>query len=208
MKSKIENKKSIAVMVIIVVTALMLAGPWDIVVGDEDEGLPHVKPCGVYTGKDPGGATWNQTLIPCDPACNRMTAVVKYANISPVGPGFPLFPTTEFRTDLVGNLVRTGPNTWDFTWIGYGVEKPPPDQAPNLYAWPLTYIIVMSGTQTFTNNGDLATYNIAMGIWVPEDDVNPVDGVPDEGVEPFFSTPNYPEPVFAVTGTRLPVVPR
>jgi len=151
MKSSIEKKKSIAVMVIIGLTALLLAGPWGIVAGDADargrnDDYDHprrCKPGGAYVGKDGGGATWSQTIVPCDPACNRMTAVVKFANINPVGPGFPLFPErdTEFRTDFVANLIRTGRNTWDFTWIGYGVEKPEDPQAYPGYAWPLTFII-------------------------------------------------------------------
>lgn len=139
MKSSIEKKRSIAVVVIIGLTALLLAGPWGIVAGDDD-GRARCKPGGAYIGKDSGGATWSQTIAPCDPACNRMTGVVKFANISPVGPAgtsYPLFPTTEFRTDFVANLIRTGRNTWDFTWIGYGVQKP----TEYGYALPLTFIM-------------------------------------------------------------------
>ena len=132
MRLSTQKHKSIAVVVTIGLMALLLAGPWGIVAGDQDNGRRGnydrarcSKPGGVYTGVDSGGATWSQTLIPCDPACNRMTAVVKFANISPVGPGIAWFPDTEFRTDLVGNLVRSGHNTWDFTWVGYGVQQPP-----------------------------------------------------------------------------------
>jgi hypothetical protein len=201
------RKKGIPLVAIIGLAALAVSIPWGTVTGDNDGPARHCKPCGVYTGVDGGGATWNQTLIPCDPACNRMTAVVKFPNISPVGPygtNNPWFPTTEFRSDLVGNLVRTGRNTWDFTWIGYGVEKP----TSYGYALPLTFIIVMSGTQTFSDCGNYVTYNLTMAIWLPGDDADPADGIPDEGVEPFIALPGYPEPVFPANGTRLPLFPR
>jgi hypothetical protein len=220
MKSNIEKKKSIAVMVIIGVTALMLAGSWGIVAGDDEDydDSPRVKPGGAYIGKDGGGATWSQTIVPCDPACNRMTGVVKFANINPVGPGFPLFPErdAEFRTDFVVNMVRTGHNTWDFTWIAYGVEKPEDAQTYPGYAWPLTYIMVSSGRATFTDGGD----HVALGftsvkIWevdtrdpdnLIDPDVNPPDGFPDIGVEPTYSF-LPPGVVYTETATRLPAVP-
>lgn len=213
------KKRNIAIVTIIGVTALLLAVPWGIVVGDDDDGfkLYQWRPCqpgGAYIGKDSGGATWSQTLAPCDPARNRMTGVVKFANINPVGPGFPLFPErdTGYRTDFVTNMVRTDLNTWDFTWIGYGVEKPEDPQAYPGYAWPLTFIMVSSGSQTFSDCGDYVTIEFtSVRIWEVDlengidPDVDPADGFPDEGVEPTYS---FLEPgtVFTVEGTRAPVV--
>ncbi|NQT85106.1 hypothetical protein HQ563_18975 [bacterium] len=210
------RKRIIALFGIMGLAALILTAPWNIVAGghDDDDNRPRrCKPGGAYTGKDPGGCTWNQTIVPCDPASNRMTGVVKFANISPVGPGFPLFPDTEFRTDLVANMVRTGRNTWDFTWIGYGVEKPEDAQAYPGYAWPLTFIMVSSGRQTFTDGGDdVAVDFTSVKIWEVDTengidpDVNPADGFPDIGVVPTYSF-LPPGAVYTETATRFPVVP-
>jgi hypothetical protein len=222
MKSNVEKKQSIAAAFVIGVTALLLAGPWGVVAGHDDHyggfKLRRWRPCkpgGAYIGKDAGGATWSQTIVPCDPECNRMTGVVRFANINPVGPGVPLFPNTEYRTDFVSNMVRAGRNTWDFTWIGYGVQKPEDPQTYPGYAWPLTFIMVMSGTQTFTHGGKDVTVDFtSVKIW-PVDleadppidpDVDPADGFPDEGVEPLYSLVP-PGEVYTETATRFPVVP-
>ncbi len=215
------RKRAILLAAITGLAALAIAVPWSTVTGKDhgDDGPAGLcKPGGVYLGKDAGGATWSQTIVPCDPAGNRMTTIAKFANISPVfsmGPGvLPWFPTTEYRTDFIGDLIRTGRNTWDFTWIGYGVEKPEDPPTYPGYAWPLTYIMVGNGTQTFSDCGDHVTLNFrSVKIWEVDvqsgidPDVNPADGYPDEGVEPTFSL-LPPGAVYTETATRAPVVPQ
>ena len=225
MKSGIEKKKNTVALVIIGLTALLLAGPWAVIACDDDDGgqdddydglkfhcWRRPEPGGTYIGKDAGGATWSQTIVPCDPEYRRMTGVAKFANINPVGPGQPWFPATEYRTDFLVNMIRTGRSTWDFTWIAYGVKKPEDLPTYPGYAWPLTFIMVGRGTQTFAYGCDHVTLEFtSVKIWEVDLEagidpgVDPADGFPDEGVEPLYSLVP-PGQVYTETATRFPAV--
>jgi hypothetical protein len=96
--------------------------------------------------------------------------------------------------------------------VAYGVEKPEDIPTYAGYAWPLTFIMVMSGSLTFADGCDYVTYGInSVEIWEVDleagidPDVEPADGFPDDGVEPTYSLLE-PGTVFAVDGTRAPVV--
>jgi hypothetical protein len=96
--------------------------------------------------------------------------------------------------------------------VAYGVGKPEDLQTYPGYAWPLTFIMVMSGSLTFTDDCDYVTYEFTSAkIWEVDleagidPDVEPADGFPDDGVEPTYSLVE-PGTVFTAGGTRAPVV--
>jgi len=96
--------------------------------------------------------------------------------------------------------------------VAYGVEKPEDTQTYPGYSWPLTFIMVMSGSLTFADGCDHVTYDFTSAkIWEVDleagidPDVEPADGFPDGDVEPTYSLLE-PGTVFTAEGTRAPVV--
>jgi len=189
MSTKRKNKRNIALLAIIVLTALLftaclsvitesswaqdseepwsgwpLAGTWiDLIPPME----PVTEPCIIQ-----------QTLTPLDPAGDRLAFRQQFVNADPTF--LSLYPEADHQSDLVGEAVKTGRNTYEYTIIGYGYKSQPANRGKLIYIW------VSHGTATLVDRDTMEDTDIYLSLYGPDKDVNPADGFPDEGAEPDF----------------------
>jgi hypothetical protein len=142
--------------------------------------------------KEPEGFSplvMQETLTPLDPARRRLSYVLRLVNGDPTFLG--LDPDADVMSELVGEAVRTGWNTYDFSVIGYGVKSEAGTRGQIRYIW------VVAGSITCEDgvkidNADLSVYT--------GDQDSDQDGFPDEGEEPVLYIPSD---AFS-TGRRIP----
>ncbi len=117
-----------------------------------------------------------ETYTPLDPTGERLSYREQWLNGDPTMMG--MYPEADSCSDLVGEAVRTGRNTYDYTVIGYGVQSQPGNRGKIQYIW------VNSGTLTAINHDTMEGSDIYLSVYSPDKDVDPADGYPDEGAEP------------------------
>jgi hypothetical protein len=120
-----------------------------------------------------------ETISPLDPAGNKLTYTMHLVNPDATF-GFPIPPFTEaeYMSDLIGEAVRTGRDTYDFSLIGYGVKNVAFDRGDILY------ILTVTGTMTCIDDEN-KTDSVYLAVYLAEQDSDK-DGFPDEDEEPFF----------------------
>jgi hypothetical protein len=134
------------------------------------------------------------------------TVVMKVLNPDPVL--FGMFPDVTTRTDSVGTWLRTGPNTWDYTYIGYGTTGTHEPGYGDV-VWMLVYrgtatatdadTIVATGRAEVYSGRDDASHPMFGALH--DQDTNPRDGFPDADEVPIFSTD------YEVPEMRMPMLP-
>ncbi len=149
---------------------------------------------GGWIAKVPGmPLQWSYTLVP--DASGRRAAMYGsiQVHIPPaiVPPNHP-FPDFEYNSDMVGEIVMTGPNTAEFTAVWYGMKKDFPFNK-------VVYIGVGSGQGRFTEPGKLELTN-ALSFYAPGTDIDG-DGLPDPGQAPTLCLPAVSH------DTRVPLLP-
>ena len=153
-----------------------------------------VKLEGAWIAKVPGmPLQWTYTLAP-DPSGRRAAmygSIQVHIPPSIVPPNNP-FPDLEYNSDLVGELVMTGPDTGKFTSVWYGMKRGFPFNK-------VVYIGVNSGQFKFTGPGKSEVTH-ALAFYAPTTDVNG-DGLPDPGQSPTVCLPSVSH------DTRLPMLP-
>jgi hypothetical protein len=198
-----KTRRNLALVAIITMTALLLiTSGWGVMA--DIVPAPTIVPSGAYTGvlRSPVGPyTVTMTVIPTDPAGNTMIFIARADN------GDPTFMSTEppageadHLTDYVGNMVRTGPNTWEYTGIAYGSKKVEGQLLPEIL-----YMDVPHGTVTSTADGNILTTKGNSAYYLPEQDVDG-DCFPDADQDPIYCSPLDPEAA-GVAMTRIPVTP-
>ncbi|MBN1359160.1 MAG: SMP-30/gluconolactonase/LRE family protein [Sedimentisphaerales bacterium] len=172
--------------------------------------LSHeVDPTGIWTGRQARGAAGEEQMawveVIGEEKNGISTVVMKVLNADPTL--FGLFPDATTRTDSVGSWLRTGPDTWDYTYIGYGTT----DTHEAGYG-DVVWMLVYRGTATATDSDTIVATGRAE-VYSGRDDPNhtlgelhdqdtdPRDGFPDVDEEPIFSTD------FEVTEYRMPMLP-
>jgi hypothetical protein len=130
-----------------------------------------------------------ETLTPLDPWARQLSYVLRLANGDPTFLGLDL--EANVMSELVGEAVRTGTNTYDFNVIGYGAKLEPGTRAEIRYIW------VVSGSMTCEAGVKTDTADIS--IYTADQDSDQ-DGFPDEGQEPV----QYIPPHAFSTGRRVP----
>jgi hypothetical protein len=151
---------------------------------------------GTWTGRLPRGAageerlTWVQVIG--TEHNGSLSLVSKMLNPNPTYSG--MFPEATTRTDSMGSLVRTGSNTWDFTFIGYATTG---TSGPGVA--DIVYIQLDRGTVTATNSNTIVAaghVELYSGRDYPnhpvfgnihDQDTFPRDGFPDADEIPVFS---------------------
>ena len=192
-----SRRNTVAVAIIALIVGLF-ATTWS-VMADYDP-VPVLVPSGVYTTDmgTPGGTyIITMTIIPMDPAGNKMIIMVPNDNSDPTY--FSTEPPTgeaDHLTDYVGNMVRTGPDTWAYTGVAYGTKKVEGQLLPEVL-----YMELRQGTMTGTEDGNTLTLENNTAFYLPEQDVDG-DGFPDADQEPIYCSPVGLLPV-----TRIPVIP-
>ena len=192
-----RTKRNTSVIVVIAISAGLLMAAWSTMA--DIEPAPVLVPSGVYTGLFPGDMAFAFTTIeiPMDPAGNTMVFIMRNDNQAPtLGDPNPPLSEVDHMTDYVGNMIRTGPNTWDYTGIAYGTKKVEGQARPEII-----YVGVVQGTATSTDDGSAFTNEGTFALYMPEQDVNG-DGCPDANQEPVYCSPPH---VFTIK--RMPVTP-
>ncbi|HOJ61542.1 MAG TPA: hypothetical protein PK878_14765 [bacterium] len=194
------KEKVLVVTCFAALTFLMAVSPWTAAA----QGGSGCIPSGVYMGyvNDFGGMYWSITTIPLDPQGDRMVQHVHFLNAEPTFGG--LFPTAKIRDLFSLELVRTGSNTWSYSAIGHGFGE----IQPGVACGPLAYLIIESGTMTSSDDCEVITHDGTYALYMPYQDVNPKDGLPDEGEQPVLCIPvNHAQRRLAVTPPSAPVFP-
>jgi len=187
MNSKKRSQRRIALLAIIALAALLLAAPKSIIIRSSWANEGEEPWCGW-----PAAGTWiswaepfgpltepaivQETYTPLDPTGERLSYREQWLNGDPTMMG--MYPEADSCSDLVGEAVRTGRNTYEYTVIGYGVQSQPGNRGKIQYIW------VNSGTLTAINHDTMEGSDIYLSVYGPDKDVNPADGYPDEGAEP------------------------
>jgi len=186
-----KTKRNIALVVTMALTGvLFVTAGWNVMA--DIEPAPICVPSGVYTGIYNQTDTFTRTVIPTDPLGNTITNIYKPCNPDPtIGGNFD----ADHMTDYVGNMVRTGPNTWAFTAISYGTKKVEGNPKPEI-----VYIGIVEATMTYTDDAKTEVLTGTFAFYSSEDDADG-DGFPDEGATPIWSGP-----LPTTTATRMPMV--
>jgi len=194
-----KMKSHTAALAIIVSTGLLfITVGWAVM--DDPVPAPVIVPSGVYTGllgSPVGPYIVTMTIIPMDPAGNTMIFIARADNSDPTFMSTePPSGEADHLTDYVGNMVRTGPDTWACTGIAYGTKKVQGQLLPEIL-----YMELRQGTMTSTKDGSTLTLENNTAFYLPEQDVDG-DCFPDADQEPIYCSPPGP-----ITMTRIPVTP-
>lgn len=187
MSTKRKNKRNIALLAIIMLTALLLTASLSVITEsswaqDSEEpwsGWPLAGSWIIWAPPE-GPVTEpliiQDTLTPLDPAGDRLAYRQQFINADPTF--LSIFPEADNQSHLIGEAVKTGLNTYEFTIIGYGFKTLPADRGQLKYIW------VSSGTTILTDRNTRQDTDLYLSLYGPDKDVNPADGLPDEGAEP------------------------
>jgi hypothetical protein len=144
-----------------------------------------------------------ETLTPID-LTGRFSCVMRMLNSDFTFTG--MFPETNSVSDLVGEAVRTGPDTYQLSVVGCGVKKPAIEDAAWADRGQIQYIWVLSGKAICIDENNVEhdlMLSLYSGIdnpdfafpWNPGElfplhnqDIDN-NGLPDEGEIPIFSAP-------------------
>ena len=181
------NRLSVFVTLLLLATAAIVAGS----VGLEGASPVAAAPddCtieGAWVGRFAGGP-WDTPLIfqntvtPQDPAGKKLTYVMRWVNPDATLKN-PDFAEADYASELVGEAVRTGPKSYDYSVIGYGVNDRPGDRGEILY------MFVVNGSLTCEGEDRVAS-DATLSVFTVDQDAD-MDGLPDEGEEPMCIGPN------------------
>ncbi|MBI2929484.1 MAG: hypothetical protein HYY24_27790 [Verrucomicrobia bacterium] len=141
---------------------------------------------GAWVAKVPGmPVQWSYVLSPSDPSGRRAAISGSLHVRIPADILYPdLVPATDYSSDLVGEAMMTGPDTANFTSVGYGINKVDP---PAPFYEQVVLIWVNSGQVKFTGPGKTeVTHHVAYYLPAADGDG---DGLPDPGQTPFLCLP-------------------
>jgi len=205
---KVKTRIMVVTAVTTMGTLLALGGAVD--TDDPCSQLPDGWPCSGW----PLGGAWVQSVPPAGPMTPGAQPAIIYETLTPVDAAGNVFvykqtyanadntmggilPQADLGGELAGTAVRTGPNTYQFTLLGYAGQTRPGDRGQILG------IVVSSGTMTLIGPNTRIDGGLTMALYGPDADVNPADGLPDEGVDPLMCVPFGGDYV----ATRIPVLP-
>ena len=136
-----------------------------------------------------------ETITPLNAAGTKLAYVMRLVNPD-VTFGFPEFAEADYMSELIGEAERTGPTTYDFSLIGYGVKIREADRNEILYIWTITGEMECIGNENKTDNVHIAVYT--------GDQDGDQDGYPDDDQVPFACI----GPTTLAAGERVPLMPR
>lgn len=193
---------------IVVATVLVLTTSWSVVTG-QNGAADEVDPRGIWTGRQTRGEAGEEQMawveVVGEEKDGKSTVVMKVLNPDPAL--FGMFPEATTRTDSVGPWVRTGPNTWDYTYIGYGTTGTH-EAGYGDVVWMLVYrgTVTATDANTIVATGRAEMYSGCDNPSHPmfgalhDQDTDPRDGFPDADEDPLFATD------FEVMEYRMPML--
>lgn len=93
-----------------------------------------------------------------------------------------LFPNAASISPFAGPMEKTGPDTWAYSLTGYGLGGD----------GNVVYIVSQNGTTVYSAGRETGEGEDYFSIFLPNQDINPKDGLPDEDEEPFVTFFNRP----------------
>ncbi len=117
-----------------------------------------------------------ETFTLLDLAGEKLAYRQRYVNGDPTWLG--MYPEADNQSDLVGEAMKTGLNTYEYRIIGYGFKTQPANRGQ------LQYIFVSNGTITLIDRDTRQATDVYLTLFSADKDVAPADGFPDEGAEP------------------------
>lgn len=95
---------------------------------------------------------------------------------------YGLSPDAEKVSDLLGYLVRTGVNTFQFSVICHGIKGAGPEL---LDTGETLYMVTLTGTAEFVDSGTMIINEFKYAAYLPAQDFDG-DRLPDEGAIPVM----------------------
>jgi steroid delta-isomerase-like uncharacterized protein len=142
---------------------------------------------------DPGIAL--HKITPLDPDGNRLLYTVKFVNEVMSLPGLP---PIDYVSQFIGEAVKTGLNTYEYTIVCYAATH---QDELGQRRGQVTVIAMITGRAEML--GPDQRNDTQMYKWFTADqDVDPADGLPDEGQEPVLTLGPFAGDAF----TRVPLV--
>jgi len=197
-----KTRKKMLHMAIIGLTILLLIGSLSVTVGEDDDYEESIQ---WVSGLEWSAAgTWvvtvptpmgNETLLHIvhaqDLTGTRYGGMMSEVNENPTT--FGMFPDVETGSLWASQTVRTGPDSFESTFLFYGVKKGegPLAETVNIGICNATWRL----TGPNTNEGECT-----VAFYLAEQDADG-DGFPDEGQEPVMCMP------FTYTSRRLTMMP-
>jgi hypothetical protein len=188
-----KRKRIIALLSVASLAAATVVIPWSIRAGDDDgeEKGPHYTFEGAWVGVNERGVVISNNVAPMGPANRNLSVSADILNfdarfLTPYGYMFPEASPLQ-RVTPRGEIVRTGPRTFEHSYIAYGVSE----------AGEIVYIWVGSGKAEILDANtyiDAQTYS----LFSAKEQVSPVfgplpdqdvdgDGLPDDGAAPVYA---------------------
>jgi hypothetical protein len=202
MSTKRKNKRNIALLAIIMLTALLLTASLSVITEsswaqDSEEPWEGFQWAGTWVlvlpVPDIGDVVLNWTAVPEGPGGDKFTCALRCVRPNPTF--FGTFPDADHMTAALGQAVRIGLNTYEKTLIAYGTKKAElPGVLPEIVYIEVIYGKgLLTGQNTLEGEGTIAFFH-------PSADADG-DGLPDEGAEPMACIP------YTLTGKRVPLLP-
>ena len=204
-----KHKRAISVFSLVVLVCLLLGAPSLIAAREKDQlqfepansWLPRNSIAGTWIASLPEPSLeesliWTVTLTPTNLAGTRL-AYTGYGP-NPFLNFLPALPTSGVAGLAIGEFVRTGKDTYEFTIISHAAEAPPEEPFRGLITW----FWVWTGTARLIDENNFVKEDTVFSIYSAQDVYDPDtgelmipnqdadhDGLPDEGAVPIASMP-------------------
>ena len=133
------------------------------------------------------------TVSPQDSGGTNFTSALRAGK--PEATVFGAFPDADHQSDHIGQMVKTGLNTYESTAIGYGTKK---SELPGMLP-EIVYISVLYAKSQLIDENTMKGQG-THAFYVPSQDADG-DGLPDEGQEPVACFP------YISTAKRVQLMP-
>ena len=181
-----KAKRRTALVSVTSLMVLLLTGAWSVLAGDgwASEPWSDLSLEGIWTTMTPtpAGTSAIMSLIINAQGSEGMvyTCVGKHPECSVSAYG--LSPEAEKVSALLGYLVRTGANTFQFSVICHGIKGAGPEM---LDTGETLYMVTLTGTAELVDSGTMILHEFTYAAYLPDQDLDG-DRLPDEGAVPVI----------------------
>jgi hypothetical protein len=173
-----KNKKYVVLGIFAVLAAALLIFSSNL--QSQSKASPQMQLGGGFIGSS-NGIIFDALQVPLDPAGRTAALHLKFHNWLAETAGLLSAFGADTLTESTGQVKMTGRNTFNVSWIAYGIKQGNPPL--------IRLIIVYTGAAQFTGPD---SYDITgtFDIYPAAADDNG-DGFPDSGIGPFMSIPGF-----------------